>query len=112
MSLDIWLTVDVDTGGNEPYEVKLFEANYTSNVSPMWQKANVYNALYESNGKMAGDILDNLKAWVKFMEENPVEFLPLNPSNGWGDYYGALKFLKDLAEVCEEHPKATIKEWI
>jgi hypothetical protein len=45
------------------------------------------------------------------MEGNEDEFILLNPKNGWGDYYGALKFLKEFTEACEKYPKATIGLW-
>jgi hypothetical protein len=111
MSLDIWLTANVDLGGKEPANITLYDNNYTHNVVPMWEKAFVYDALYNSNGKLAEEILQDLKDGVEIMEGLPDEFIPLNPKNGWGDYYGALKFLKGFTDACERYPKSTIGLW-
>jgi hypothetical protein len=32
----------------------------------------------------------------------------MNPANGWGDYDGALEYLRDLLIACAAHPKAEI----
>jgi hypothetical protein len=111
MSLDIWLTIGVDTGGPEPYEITLYDANYTHNVTPMWRKAGIYEALYESDGKQAGEILPMLRAGIVDMERKPNAYIALNPSNGWGSYETALPWLRKFTAACERHPKAVIGVW-
>jgi len=111
MSLDIGLYVEVDTGGKEPYFVSLFSANYTGNVCPMWTKAGVYEALYDSDGVEASAIIPILDEGIQHMLAHPVEYRKLNPPNGWGNYEGALKFLQNLVSACYEHPKTLIGVW-
>jgi hypothetical protein len=108
MSLYIWLTIDVDTGGDHPYSVQLFNGNMTHNVTPMWRKAKVYEALYESQGKIAGEIKDVLQVGIKDMERSSKQYQKLNPANEWGDYDSALNFLREFTNACIQHPKATI----
>lgn len=108
MSLDIWLSIDVDTGGKEPHNITLFDANYTHNVVPMWKKAGCYDALYMSDGKLAGNVLPELEAGLAAMKADPEGFKQLNPLNGWGNYDSALKFLEEFTEACRAHPKTTI----
>lgn len=108
MSIRISLSVDVDTGGEEPISMCLFDENYTHNVTPMWKKAGVYNALYNSDGLHADDILDKLSRGVQDMESKPDEYKLFNPENEWGDYEGALEFLSEFYEACQEHPKSII----
>jgi hypothetical protein len=109
LSLDIYLNIDVDTGGPELHEVNLYWRNITHNVSPMWIEAGVYDALYESNGKQAGEVLDALKAGYFDMITWPLTYQQLDPPNGWGDYEGALEFLRDFMVTCAKHPKAVIR---
>jgi hypothetical protein len=109
VSLDIELVASVDTGGAEPFTAHIHEQNITHNVSPMWREAGVYEALYESHGRRAGDFLPALRAGVGIMRSNPSRFTRLNPSNGWGSYDTALPWLEAWLRACEEHPKATIR---
>ena len=111
MSLDIWLQMDVDTGGSEPYRLCLGDLNITHNVTPMWTKAGVYNALYNSDGDLAEDYIETLERGLNHMEANESEYIPLNPPNKWGDYKGAIRFLEAWLQLCKKHPKMTICVW-
>ena len=42
------------------------------------------------------------------MEADPETYRAMNPPNGWGDYEGALAYLRRLAEACATHSKCTI----
>jgi hypothetical protein len=116
MSLDISLTNPTDhsiyedvpdaNGLSRPF-------NCTHNVVPMWTAAGVYDALYMSEGERAAEILPELKAGlVKFKDPSlaPVLFF-LNPSNGWGSYESALKFLERFTAHCERHPDGIVAVW-
>lgn len=105
MSYDVWL--DIDTGGPERVEVKGTDHNMTSNVAPMWRKAGA--DLAEFDGKTAGDMLPVLTAAIRTMVDNPSDYEPLNPPNGWGSYGTCLRFLNELRADFERHPKATIR---
>ena len=108
MSLDFGLNIKIDTGGQELYSVDLFSGNCTHNMQPMWKKAGVLDALYESHGAMAGTIIVVLTQGEQHMREHKHEFLPLEPSNGWGTYAGAMDFLQNVLQACREHPNAII----
>jgi len=110
MSLDIWLTIEVETG-NKPYRATLFDGNYTSNVIPMWDLAGVYDALYDSAGKRAGSLVDTLKSGVFHMRANKADYVKLNPQNGWGNYKTALRFLIRFARACRDYPLAEVGVW-
>lgn len=108
MSYDIALFIDVDTGGPEP--VRFWPGgpgDYTSNVSGMWAHALGYS-LSDLDGKKAGDCTADLKRAVADMIANPAVYEAMNPPNGWGDYAGALEYLRDLRDACVAHPKATV----
>jgi hypothetical protein len=108
MSLDVYLYATVDTGGEKPHEVELYTRNITHNVGKMWTKAGVWEALYESHGKIAQDILPALERGVAHMAAHREEYTPLNPPNGWGNYEGALDFLSEYTAECRSNPLAKI----
>lgn len=96
MSLDIWLRCshNLIVDGNH---------NYTHNVREMWIKAGCYDALYSSDGKKASETLPILNQAILHMSANADEYRKLNPANGWGSYEGALTFLKEWRDFCEQH---------
>jgi hypothetical protein len=107
MSLDISLLPNkCPTCGRYDYEV--FSANYTHNVTPMWSKAGVYEALYESDGKRAGDYIDALRKGVEDMKNNLAEYHKLDSPNGWGTANTAVAFLQSVLTAFLEHPDCTI----
>lgn len=114
MSLDFYLEMKVDTGSEEPYVVSLFSGNVTHNLNEMAKEAGIYKILWrpDENGYVvAGDIIEKLRLGVASLEYNPEYYKGFNPENGWGDYYGFLKFAKDVLEACRKHPKANISIW-
>jgi hypothetical protein len=106
MSYDVALTID--TGGSEPLQV-VECGNYTSNVSPMWAKA-LGRSLGDYDGAPCSEAAGPLAAGVRAMEANPDDYRSMGPSNGWGDYDGALKYLRGIAEACAANPRCAI--WI
>ena len=101
MSLDFSLV--------EKREVDIASLNITGNLCPMWEKAGIYDALYESDGHKAGTILGVLRVGFDKMMENPDEFKKLNAPNGWGTYPQALAFLKTLIDEIKKNPRAIIR---
>ncbi len=108
MSYDIDL--EIDTGGPEdtwPIAVEI--GNYTSNVSPMWRTALGGKSLREFHHASCSEAAGPLAEAVARMEADPAAYEEMNPSNGWGDYEGALAYLRALAEACAAHPKCRIR---
>lgn len=104
MSLDIW--VYMDTGGGD--ELRSDDLNATHNLIPMWRKAGVFDALYESRGTEACAWADKIEVGIAAMRADPDGFRALNPPNFWGNYEGALEFLTQVAELFRRHPLARI----
>ena len=101
MSLDIYLVC--------PHcETTVTSQNITHNVSPMWVKAGCFDALYESNGKLASWSLPALEAAIIAMKADPDGFRALNPANGWGSYEGALEWLEKWTKNVREKPELKI----
>lgn len=105
MSYDIYL--DIDTGAGEPQTVVEI-GNYTSNAAPMWREALGGRRLRDYHGAPCSEAAGPLADAVKRMEADPDKYRGMNPPNGWGDYEGALRYLRTLAEACAEHSKCTI----
>lgn len=106
MSYSIYL--EIDTGG--PGAATVHEVgNYTSNVTPMWYKALGF-PLKELQGKPASECIELLERAIDHTQDptNRDEYLALNPKNGWGNFDGAVEFLKRFLEGCRLHPKTTI----
>ena len=80
----------------------------THNLTPMWDKAGVKDALYNSDGKAAGETIAALEAGLADMRAKPEEYRALNPANGWGDYAGALRFLTAWLALCKRSPQSII----
>ena len=111
MGLDISLHAHIDSGALPPDdEVCLYSSGYTHNVAPMWRKAGIYKELYgHTKVEDARELGICLLEGIYDIERNPDNYKKLNPANGWGDYYSALEFLKDLYINCLKYPKAWIK---
>ncbi|MGA4964473.1 hypothetical protein [Streptomyces pseudogriseolus] len=108
MSYDIALYLQVDTGGPEPIDYCAADiGNYTSNVSGMWTEA-LGHRLADLHGRTAGDSVTSLRNAIADMETRPDHYQAMNPPNGWGDYEGALEYLRQLHTACCAHPKADI----
>ena len=108
MSLDIWLSVPIDSGSTETVTHEVFSANITHNVAKMWNTAGIWEALYESAGKSAADVLPSLRQGLAHMRDNPAIYKALNAPNGWGTYDNALPWLAKLVDAFEEHYKGII----
>lgn len=109
MSLDFYLddakTCTACGRGGE----RLYSANITHNVSPMWIRAGVHEALYRSEGRTAAEIIPALEKGVEHMATHPDEYTPMNPENGWGSYASALTWLRHVLAACRAHPHAAIR---
>lgn len=90
----------------------------TYNCSPMFRQAGFYDAIKAPldarmedkvvPATMVKDVVDLVRAGLKDMIDNADDYRKLNPSNGWGDYEGALKFTKELLDACERFPDGIV----
>ena len=101
MSLDISLF--------EKIEAEVVNKNITHNLGPMWKEAGIYEALYESEGKKAKEVLPILKKGLLKMIEDPEHYRKFDSPNGWGLYENAVPWLFNLIEQFEKHPEGIIR---
>lgn len=89
--------------------VEVYGDNITANVFPMWEKANIDKLIYSYEPLLAQDMIGPLEDGLEVMLADREGFEELNPSNGWGSYDGAVRFLKRLIAACREHPDAVYR---
>ncbi len=102
------------------FDIGDIDANYTSNVAPM------FYAAFADSEKLAAELGENkgirglsgltgsdaqplLDAAIEYFHEHKVELEAMNPANGWGSYDGALKLLGKLSRGCEQWPDDTLR---
>ncbi len=76
--------------------------NYTYNVSPMFKEAGL--SIRELDGMLGADALPKVTAAISAMLADRAKYEPLNPPNGWGNYEGAIEFLRTIRGMCETAP--------
>lgn len=110
------MSYDFYIDGNYCQECKrgdtIAERNYTSNVSGMWYAAidgGLIQWGYEKGPVLLGDIASKLESGVKHMRANEEALVKLEPSNGWGNYKGALDVLEWLLGYSRTNPGAYLR---
>ena len=78
--------------------------NFTYNVAKMWYAAipdKGIRAFYGMTGKEAVKVQQHI---FNYMVDNKEELMQYEPSNGWGSYDGALKFVAKLIVASLNNP--------
>ena len=105
MSLDVSLQV------MKP--VAVFESNITHNLNVMAAAVSqeFYMALWrpeEGGLDRAYQLVEPLREGLAKLKANPENFKQHNPTNGWGDYDGLVRFAEAYLAACEENPNAVV----
>ena len=111
MSLDVSLTISVDTGGPEKTDIELFSANITHNLGAMAAAAGIYEACWHPEtigAETASDIIPILEQGLADMKRSPEHFKKFDSPNGWGLYKHFVPWVEEYLEACKKHPKALI----
>lgn len=102
MGISIWLEFNGAVFDDDNH-------NITHNVADMWRAAGCYDALYNSEGRLARDVIPTLcEAFCK-MHRDPATYEAMNPSNGWGSYRVAMEFLSGLIQSFRRIPDGVIR---
>lgn len=104
MSLDFYLTA------NRPVEV--YSNNITHNLGEMADFVGLYKVLWrpdEIGITHAAQAIPLLEAGIQKLIDEKEEACKLNPSNGWGNYYGLLKFAQETLMACKADPDAEVR---
>ncbi len=91
-------------------EAVAWEGNYTRNVSRMWRVA-LGNGLGEwiESLPFASSLQPILAEGIERMEADPERYREMEPDNGWGNYEGALDFLRGIEGACRNFPLARVR---
>jgi len=107
MSWDI--SIEILGINGEYYEVEEV-GNYTYNVNSMYHKAIGWEGLNQNlNNRQCADVINDLQKGIKNMENYPGEYIKLNPENNWGNYEGALEYLKKILAACKKTPEGIVR---
>ena len=121
MSLDIYLTGEprevectcscCDHRHTRTERTEYFWANITHNLGRMAEEAGIYEACWHPDrigAVKAADLINPLAAGLAALVADPQRFTKLNPSNGWGDYDGLIRFVDLYLSACRDYPHADI----
>ncbi|MCA1066096.1 hypothetical protein QTG56_25595 (plasmid) [Rossellomorea sp. AcN35-11] len=89
--------------------IEVVSKDITHNLKAMWKEAGVYDALYDSDGKMPSEVLPALEKGLSEMADDPERFKKFDSPNGWGKYKHALPWLQDLIVEMKKHPDGEIE---
>jgi hypothetical protein len=90
---------------------RFFQSNITHNLTEMAHEAGIYEACWrpeEIGITKAEQLIEPLKQGIERLKAEPERFKQFNPSNGWGDYDGFVRWLENYLAACIEHPKADV----
>lgn len=93
---------------------EVYSANITHNLNHMAREAGIYQHLWrpeEVDVKKAKDLIEPLKDGLALLQSDPERFKAFNPSNGWGDYEGFVRFVGGYLTACYWFPEAKVSVW-
>ena len=70
-----------------------------------------WERIKHSEGKKAQEIIGDVTDLLSALKADPAKFRAMDPSNGWGDYDGAIEFLEKLKEAVIEAPLSIVGTW-
>lgn len=89
--------------------------NYTYNVSDMYCAcleeigvSETYPSITKWNSLYAWDVLFMVEGILRIMRNDPKRFRAMSPANGWGNYAGALKYMRDIRLAIRKSPREAI----
>jgi hypothetical protein len=90
----------------------LFEQNITHNLNEMADVAGIYKVLWRPDELFdeprARDIVDALQQGYDTLKADPERFIPFEPENKWGTYWGFLPWLERYITACRTWPDAVV----
>jgi len=103
MSLDISLMIESSV---------VYGGNITHNLNTMAAKAGIYEQIWQPkrNGIIyAHQLVGPLQKGLEELVSNLDFYEQFNPANGWGDYAGLVRFVREYLEACKAWPEAKVR---
>jgi hypothetical protein len=118
MSLDVYLItkkfVSYDMVTFTEEEEELYSDNITHNLNKMAEAVGIYKYLWrpdEIGVTKASQLIEPLTIGLKKLREDQLYLETFNPSNGYGNYYQLVEFVRLYLNACKEFPNAEVKTW-
>jgi hypothetical protein len=100
--------VVLDQDNNEHW-VEIIDS-HTYNLTDMWDKAVPFlNVTKDFDGKICADILDDLKIGLMDIIDHRVDYIALNPSNGWGNFDIFFDAYMKLIQLVSKYPSGVLR---
>ena len=112
MSLWVYLEMEIDTGGKEPYTIDLYDCNITHNLIKMADAACLYAPIWTPaviGIEVASQLEPALMRGLNFLINDPVKYKEYEAVNGCGTYSGFVGSVSDYLAACKKHPKSTVR---
>jgi hypothetical protein len=80
------------------------DLNVTRNLTPMLREAGLFRVEgFQGDllGAPCSELAGIADGTLRTLEADPDRFKALNPANGWGDYEGAVDFVRRLRDLCQ-----------
>jgi hypothetical protein len=90
----------------------VYDANITHNLGKMAGEVGLYEPLWrpeEIGASRAGELVAPLRDGLARLVDERDRLQEFNPSNGWGDYDGLVRFTADYLAACERWPEAEVR---
>ena len=113
ISIDEW---NARFPGREPVVVvsnnelsnEVFSANITHNLSPIANKAGLYDYLWHPEVTTASELIRPLAEGLLELVIDPDKYIALNPANGWGKYEDLVDFVTKYLGACVRYPDSKV----
>lgn len=89
-----------------------YSANITHNLNKMAEQAGIYEPLWrpeEIGITKAAQLVQPLTEGLGRLKSGRVKFEQFNPSNGWGNYDGLVRFVENYLAACVANPDADVR---
>ena len=106
------MSLDIRLNAVRTVNVEVFNYNITHNLAPMAEQAGIYKYLWrpdELGITTAAQLIEPLRAGLTLLQGDRERFSEFNPDNGWGDYDGLVRFVRNYLAACEQNPDALIE---
>lgn len=103
MGLDLWMTSQVCPTCERSESTDSHHITY--NLSPMWSVIFPNDKhMVDIDGMTGRNSVPRLTVALQRLMDSPDEFIPLNPSNGWGSYEGFKQYIRTLLALAHRYP--------
>lgn len=98
--------VDIGTYTHKTFD--LFSLSITHNLRKMAQEAGIYNTLWDSDGEIASNLIEELTVGLDLLKDDSEYYHKFDSPNGWGVYPDFVEFVTECLDACKSYPNARV----